>query len=171
VYPSPPETPCLQGATTVISFLVVNHQATVGMQCAPGSVTLEGFLMTLMGPTPRYTRIIGLRLFVMSLISFALMLRIAYVLLEKWRHVHTNKLSKTIHLATGGSVANMSPSGWWERRKLCLMVACTHLVPGCLLLSRIPLNELTRSSVRSSVTLHARAGNSSWSVSLYIDRV
>jgi hypothetical protein len=36
----------------------------MGMSCAPGSVTLGGFLLTLMGPTPWYNRIIGLRLFV-----------------------------------------------------------------------------------------------------------
>jgi high-affinity Fe2+/Pb2+ permease len=83
---------------------VVNHRATVGMRYVPGSVTLGGFLLTLMGPAPRYIRIIGLSLLVMSLILFAFMFRLACVLLEKWRHVHTNIL-ETIHLATGGSVA------------------------------------------------------------------
>jgi hypothetical protein len=41
---------------------VVNHQATMGMSYVPGSVTLGGFLLTLMGPTPWYNRIIGPRL-------------------------------------------------------------------------------------------------------------
>jgi hypothetical protein len=40
------------------------------------------------GSHTEHTRIIGLRLLVLSLISFAFMLRLAYVLLEKWRHVH-----------------------------------------------------------------------------------
>jgi hypothetical protein len=82
---------------------VVNHRATVGMRCVPGSVTLGGFLLTLMGPAPRYIRIIGLSLLVMSLISFALMFRLACVLLEKWRHVHMNKL-----------VGDYTPSNRWE---------------------------------------------------------
>jgi hypothetical protein len=103
VYLSPLETPCLQGATTVRSFSVVNHRATVGMRCVPGSVTLGGFLLTLMGPAPRYIRIIGLSLLVMSLISFALMFRLACVLLEKWRHVHMNKL-----------LGDYTPSNRWE---------------------------------------------------------
>jgi high-affinity Fe2+/Pb2+ permease len=85
---------------------VVNHRATVGMRCVPGSVTLGGFLLTLMGPAPRYIRIIGLSLLVMSLILFAFMFRLACVLLEKWRHVHRTNILETIHLATGGSVAN-----------------------------------------------------------------
>jgi hypothetical protein len=31
----------LQGATTAMRFLVVNRQATVGMRCVPGSVTVR----------------------------------------------------------------------------------------------------------------------------------
>jgi hypothetical protein len=72
VYPSSLETPCLQGATTVRSFLVVNHQATMGMSYVPGSVTLGGFLLTLMGPTPWHNRIIGPRLFVYEFYFFCL---------------------------------------------------------------------------------------------------
>jgi hypothetical protein len=51
----------------------VNHQATMGMSYVPGSVTLGGFLLTLMGPTPWYNRIIGPRLLVYE--SYSLLLK------------------------------------------------------------------------------------------------
>jgi hypothetical protein len=45
----------------------------MGMSYVPGSVTLGGFLLTLMGPTPWYNRIIGPRLLVYE--SYSLLLK------------------------------------------------------------------------------------------------
>jgi hypothetical protein len=44
----------------------------MGMSYVPGSVTLGGFLLTLMGPTPWHNRIIGPRLFVYESYFFLL---------------------------------------------------------------------------------------------------